>query len=553
MILLLLALLTALQLFSMYRSHQMNEIIYDPTNPTYWPTKKWQVSSPEEQGVSSAELLKMIDFYHKKQQKNKEINIDSLTIIRNERLIADLYFNPLFPKDKKHIINSCTKSIMGILIGIAIDKGHIENIDVPVLDFFKDLNPKNIDKRLNTLKIKDLLTMRTGWHSQDSYLYQWTGLFKMQATENWAEHILKLPFEASPGSRFDYSNMASFLLSAILTKACATDTLSFAEEHLFNPLGIKDIFWEKSPKGIYMGFARMWLKPHDMAKLGLLYLQKGKWENAQVVSKSWVEESIKAHSFPKQYRYIYNENNKIDFAASGGNWVFSNLVRPFTDGYGYQWWLDKFGMFSAIGVGGQYIIVLPKERLIVVATSKLKGKDSFLPATLLKKFIIPAIKSNAPLPPDETAHQQITSFTAVSIPQNEIKSTVYFPAIAKEISGNTYSLDSAINLNPWQHNNIMLLFEPNADYAMFSYTIPINQTIKYRVGLNNQYRITNSNDRSHAAIGEWTSPNTFTISHEIIGYSSKGKWILTFSNNEIEVIEIGMTGKYHYPGKVKDD
>ena len=545
-----LALLTVLQLYSMYRTHRMDDILYAPVQPTYWPTQKWKTAAPEEQGVSSAKLLEMVDFYQQKQQENEEVMIDSITIIRNEHIIADLYFNPLFPSDKKHIINSCTKSIVGTLIGIALDKGYIKSVDLPVLELFKDFDTTNASEELQTLTVKDLLAMRTGWHSQDSYLYQWTGLFKMQATDDWVDHILKLPFEAPPNTRFDYSNMASFLLSAVITKASGTDTLSFANQYLFAPLGINDVLWDKSPQGIYMGFARMWLKPHDMAKIGLLYLQKGQWENEQLVSPAWVEDSIKAHSFPKRYRYIYDKNNKIDFARSGGNWVFSNLIRPFTDGYGYQWWLDKSGLFSAIGVGGQYIMVMPGERLIVAATSKLKGKDSFLPVTLLKKFIIPAIQSDAPLPANESVHQRLSAHSTPPALQDATPSAVNPPEMAGVISGNTYAVDSSVEANPWQQDNFTLVFEANADYAAFSHTTAKGEMIKYEVGLDNEYRITDFNGKSYAAIGEWTAPSTFTIRYEVIGYSAKGQWSLTFKNDEVEIEERGMTGEYRYQGRV---
>ncbi|WP_264789179.1 serine hydrolase domain-containing protein [Aureispira anguillae] len=527
----------------------MNEILYQPIAPNYWPTQKWKTSSPEEQGVNADKLVEMIAYYHKKRLKNKSLIIDSITIIRNEHIIADLYFNPLFPKDKKHIINSCTKSVLSILIGIAIKEGYIKNVSVPILEIFEATNNKKIDTRLEALTIKDLLTMKTGWHSQDSYLYRWVGLFKMQATEDWTTYILNLPFETSPNKRFDYSNMASFLLSAVLTRATGMDSLSFAQKHLFTPLGIKDICWDQSPKGIYIGFARMWLKPHDMAKIGLLYLQKGKWENQQIVPTTWVEASIKAHSFPKQYRYIYKENRKIDFGKSGGNWVFSNLIRPFTDGYGYQWWLDKSGIFSAIGVGGQYIMVMPKENLIVTVTSKLTGKDSFLPVTLLKNFIIPAIETKNTLAPNQVAGEKLSSYSTAPPLQSEgTKQSFKLPSFAKEITHKVYSLKTSIASNPWMHDHLMLEFDSNLNYAVFSYTLAPNKRIRYEVGLNNQYRISNCKDKSYAAIGKWTTPNTFIIDYELIGYSSRGKWILVFNKNEIEVTEIGMTGQYNYHG-----
>jgi len=548
-ILLLLVLQTVLQLISMYRTHHMKEIQYDPVEPAYWPTQAWQTSSPEAQGMNSAKLLEMIDFYHQKRQKNEDLIIDSMTVIRNEHIVADLYFNPLFPQDEKHIINSCTKSIMGTLIGIAIDKGFIKNVQVPVLDFFEDIHVEQADDRLKSMTLQDLLAMRTGLHSQDSFMYQWRGLFKMQATDNWVAHILNLPFEADPNTRFDYSNMASYLLSAIITRASGMDTLSFAKKHLFTPLGISDIRWDQSPTGIYIGFARMWLKPHDMAKIGLLYLQKGKWADQQLVSASWVEDSIKAHSFPSRYRYMYKEGMKKDFGASGGSWVFSNLIRPLTDGYGYQWWLDKEGIFSAIGVGGQYIMVKPAEKLIVIATSKLKGKDSFLPVTLMKKFIISAIESKAPLPVNEPAYQKLAAYFNPPSLSTETKPVPALPDTAQRISGKEFLLDTSLDVNPWQHDHFMLTFGSQADVAVFRYSLQKKEHIEYKVGLDNQYRITHFEGKSYAAKGEWTAPDTFTISYEVVGYSSRGKWILTFDQDKIEVNEIGMTGNYTYHGR----
>ena len=198
---------------------RMDPIIYESVDPDYWPTQDWQTSTPEEQGMDSANLLEMVQFYEKEHAKNENITIDSVTIIRNGYVVADIYFNPLYPKDTEHIIHSCTKSVMSALIGIAIKRGYIKNVDVPVIDILNDKNIENADERIKKLTVKNLLTMKTGLHSQDSYLYRYRGLFETQKTNDWTEHILNLPFEADPGTRFDYSSLASFLVSAIITKA----------------------------------------------------------------------------------------------------------------------------------------------------------------------------------------------------------------------------------------------------------------------------------------------------------------------------------------------
>ena len=524
---------------------QMQRISYEPVNPDYWPTREWQIATPEEQGMDSAKLLEMVEFYEEERSENEKISIDSITIVRNGYIVADIYLNPFFPKDTKHIIHSCTKSIMSALIGIAIEEGHIEGVDVLVLDIFDDKDIETVDARMKTLTLKHLLAMQTGLHSQDSYMYQWEGLFKMQATDDWTEHILNLPMETEPGTRFDYSNMASFLLSAIITKTTGKDTLSFAQEHLFDPLEINDFQWEKSPQGIDIGWARMWLKPYDMAKIGLLYLQKGKWEDQQIIPTQWVEESLTAHSFPKKYRYVYDEEGRVDRMASGGLWMFTNLARPFADGYGYQWWLDKSDMYSAVGNGGQFIMVVPKEYLVVVFTSKLSGAESFLPARMLDRYILPAIVSNEQITANKTAQHKLSLFSDPPRRVVKPKPVPELPTIARKISHETYSLDS----NPWKYNNFKLIFDPQKDYAEFSYTAKENDIVNHEVGLNNVYRLTESNGGTYAAVGSWTTPDTFVIDYELVGYSTRGKWILNFVNEGIAVEEVGVTGIYNYGGK----
>lgn len=528
----------------------MKPIEYESTAPDYFPTQIWQTSAPEEQGIDSAKLIEMIEFYENEKSGNDRLVIDSVTIIRNGYIVSDIYFDPLFSRDTKHILHSVTKSIMSALIGIAIDKGHIESVDVPVTGIFKEKNIDNSDDRINNLTIRHLLTMQTGLRSQDSYLYQYKGLFEAQKTNDWTEYALNLPFEKDPGTRFEYSNLASFLLSALITESSGMDTLSFAKEHLFNPLGIEDVQWEKSPKGIGIGWARMWLKPHDMAKIGLLYLQKGKWENEQVISSEWIEGSIEPRSFPKKYRYVYNEEGKINWGLSGGEWTANNLIRPFADGYGYQWWLDKTGMYSAVGTGGQYIIVVPKENLVVVFTGKLNDlRDSAFPIRLLKKYILPAIISNEPLSSNEKTQKELERLSLTPPLISEAKTISKSPIMAQEISGKTYDLDS----NRWKYDNFKLIFDPNKDNAEFSYDAKESDFVNYLVGLDNVYKFTQTNNNTYAAVGYWKSENNFIIEYEIIGYSNRGdKWSLTFSGDKIYVEEVNaITGTTNYSGETQ--
>lgn len=525
-------------------SPKFEPLAYEPVTPDTWPTDGFQTSTPEEQGMDSEKLLEMLAYYEKQSAEDPEFDIDSITIVRDGYIVADLYFDPLYPEDTPHIIHSCTKSVMSALIGIAIEQGYIESVDVPVVEFFPDKHIPNMDPGMAEVTLRDLLTMQTGIRSQDSYLYGYRGLFAAQRTDDWVAYTLSLPMDMEPGTRFDYSNLSSFLLSAVIHETTDTDTLSYARENLFGPLDIQDVRWETSPQGIGVGWARMWLKPHDMAKFGMLYLQKGQWDGQQVVPAAWVEESLTPHAFPKNYNDVLDENGEKDNQKSGENWVSLKFLRPFADGYGYQWWLDKDGTYTALGTAGQYIMVSPEENLVVVVTSQSSGLGVFKIATLFNDYIRVAVVSDQPIAPNVAAQ---TGLIAASPPPELIINAQTIPALppmAIGISGNTYLLKE----NNWNYDNFQLVFEPEADYATFSYTAKESDVVSYRVGLDNVYRFTETDIGTFAAVGAWTSPGTFEISFQQIGYSNPGKWSLIFKKYAIEVVEVSVTGEYKYSG-----
>ncbi len=528
-------------------SPKFEPLVYEPIAPDYWPTKGFRTSTPEEQGMDSQKLVEMVAFYEEQSAADSEIAIDSISIVRNGYLVADIYFDPLYPKDTKHIIHSCTKSIMSALIGIAIEQGHIASVDAPVVDFFTDKGIEITDERMAAITLKDLLSMQTGIRSQDSYLYEWRGLFVAMATDDWVAYTLSLPMDTEPGTRFDYSNLSSFLLSAIIQETTGMDTLSFARKNLFDPLGIEDVYWETSPQGINIGFARMWLKPHDMAKFGMLYLQQGQWDGQQIIPASWIEESITPHAYPKNYHDVLDENGEKDYDASQTNWVSAKFFRPFSDGYGYQWWLDRDGSFNALGTSGQYIMVAPEENLVVAVTSSASGMGTFFPAKLFDEYIRPSIQSKEAIAPNAAAQSELAAVSGPPELDIEPQTVPELPAIAQEISGKTYMLET----NRWNHDNFQFGFDPALDYATFSYTAKVHDVASFQIGLDNAYRFTDTEIGPFAAYGSWTAPDSFEISYQQIGYSAPAQFIVTFEQDEIEVTEISLTGSYTYSGRTK--
>jgi CubicO group peptidase (beta-lactamase class C family) len=191
-----------------------------------------------------------------------------------------------------------------------------------------------------------------------------------------------------PGNRFEYCNGASFLLSAIIQETTGRSALEFAQEHLFGSLGITDVEWASNPQGITIGWAQLAMRTRDMAKIGYLYLKKGRWDGEQIIPAAWVEASTREH-----------------------------VSATLQDGYGYQWWVSSSGVYMALGYAGQFIFVAPEHELVVVFVSALDEPDFYTPQTLLTDFIIQAVKSPRSLPanPDGFAHLE-SSLQALAAP-----------------------------------------------------------------------------------------------------------------------------------------
>jgi len=335
----------------------------------YYPTKGWKITAPEDQGIQSKSLLDMLENI----QKNG-YNIQSISIIRNGYLVMDSYVHP-FADSQKHEMFSTTKSIISALIGIAIDKGYIKGVNQTLAELFPNRKISNLDGLKQTITLKNLLMMASGLNCNDGWEKNWAGLFEMMKSNDWVQYTLDLPIEKTPGEWFDYCNGVSHLLSAAISESTGMKTIEFAKKYLFDPLGIVDIKWDTDPGGTNIGFSKMSLQPKDMAKFGLLYLNKGKWEDKQIISAEWIEAS----------------------------------TRPYLDGrlggskYGYQWWVNPAGYYAALGMYGQTIFVVPEKNLVAVFTGNIEGENMFVSGKLLREYIIPASVSDKQISSDQEA------------------------------------------------------------------------------------------------------------------------------------------------------
>ncbi len=279
-----------------------------------------------------------------------EANYHSLIVYQDGQIINEDYYpegDSISPRD----VRSVTKSVVSTLIGIAIDKGFIQSENQKIGDFLSPL-VDHIDEAKANITIGNLLSMSSGLEGND--------LTSVPEYENWRQagnqlqYTMSKPLICQPGDVFIYNSGASHLLSIILTRATGMSTLEFAKIYLFQPLHIKDHSWEQDQQGYYNGSAGLFLTPHDMLKIGQLYMNKGMYRSIRIVSESWIN---KASSFK----------------------IGTNNIEPFAPGYGYLWWIGNtqgHDYYFANGYGGQFIVVTPDINLIVVATNRWSGLPS---------------------------------------------------------------------------------------------------------------------------------------------------------------------------------
>lgn len=432
----------------------------------YWPTDRWRTATPEAQGLSSAELAKAFDFIQAQQ-----VNIHSMLIVRNGFLVLEAYFHPCGSKDL-HNICSCTKSVSSTLVGIAIDKGKIRSVQESLGALFPGRRVENDSPAKRRITLKHILTMSSGMN------YPLLGeprLAPMQKAPDTVQFILDLPMIAEPGATFGYNSGGSHLLSALITLRTGQTAEEFARQNLFGPLGIRNFSWRTDAQGNTRGWSDLMMTSPDMARIGYLFLKKGRWDGKQIVSRRWVEEATR--------KYI---------AASS------------TAGYGYQWWLQKDPpRFEALGRAGQRITVIPQLDVVVVFTG-----GGFEPADV-GRFIASALRSDRPIPEDPAGYSMLQEKIAAAASPPAAQPVPELPPIAMKISGRQYALDK----NGLGLLSIGFTFA-GGDTALLELKLE-DRRESHPVGLDGVYRVSGQSldSRPIAVRGAWLSKKEFVFTY----------------------------------------
>jgi CubicO group peptidase (beta-lactamase class C family) len=426
--------------------------------PAYWPTAGWRASSPEEQGFDSARLAQGL-----RSLQEKQARIDSLLLIRDGYVVVDAKFSTYagtFPHD----LASVTKSITTTLVAIAAEKGLLD-LDAPVVSFFTDRTIAKLDARKARMTVRHLVAMRNGMES-GCYDGDEPTLDAMRSQPDWVQAALDRPMVAEPGSRNCYDSPGMHLLSAILQKATGMTELDFARQVLFEPLGIHTAIWDVDPQGYTRGWGDLHLYPGDAAKIGLLWLQRGKWDGNQIVSAAWVLDSVRPHSL-----FV-----KGDIA------------------YGYGWWISGQD-YLATGRGGQTIRVLASRNTILVVTG------AYYDFSAIEKWFYPALLSLKFNRPANPAGQAALAAVLADLAQSDLPASAAPSAdLVRSVSGRTYNCEP----NPI-----------NAEWLRLSFADPAAATLTARLnGVDYTWTIGTAGHYLQAPNGEafrgyWIDASTF--------------------------------------------
>jgi CubicO group peptidase (beta-lactamase class C family) len=338
----------------------------------------WPLGSPGQYGLDGALLLEM----EQRLARSKRPNLHAVIIVRGGVLVYERYFagedqrdasEPpalvVFDPTVKHNLNSATKSVISLLIGIALERGWLKDLDTPVLSYFLEYPDLHTPEK-ERLTLRHLLAMSDGlgWYE---FVPPFDSYSRMRQATDPCRYVLEREIVISPGRGYNYNSGTTELLSAILRKAAGKPVDLLAKTELFDPLGIDDVEWRRLANGDPMAAGGLRVRPRDAARIGQLVLDRGLWQGRQIVPASWIAQSTAP------------QNN--------GPGVYL---------YGFQWWLGRsfvrdrqLEWIGAFGSGGQRLIVLPSADMVVFVAAWLQQpQEMVLPeSVLLNQYILPAV------------------------------------------------------------------------------------------------------------------------------------------------------------------
>ncbi|CAN5753978.1 hypothetical protein BH23GEM8_BH23GEM8_03740 [soil metagenome] len=348
----------------------------------------WRTASASDVGLGHVPLERMTEAICRGEEYR---NIHAVLVVKDGQLVYEEYFagedehgrrgtlgHVAFDRDTPHDMRSVTKNVMSALVGIAIGSGVLRSVDQPLLDFFPEHAELATPER-RAITLRHALDMSAGldWNEMLPGSDSLNAAARMNRSADLVRFVWEQPIVAAPGQRWSYSGGLTQLLAEAVRRATNRPLVEFAHEVLFEPLGITDVEWypnrgRDSPDAD----SGLRLRPRDMAKLGLLYQQQGRWNGRQIVPADWVAASLR--------RAIALPDSLVEFGTGATGEL----------GYGHQWWHARYtlpyGRFTAhraAGNGGQLIFVVPEQQLVAVVTAGLYDKQHDSDRLVLERIL----------------------------------------------------------------------------------------------------------------------------------------------------------------------
>jgi len=455
--------------------------------------------------MASAALAELVEF-------GASNAMDSLLVIRHGSIVTEAHYAP-FQAGQKHLVNSVTKSVIGTLVGIALKEGTLATLDQPVIEFFPGRAIANLDPNKKAMTLRSLLDLTSGldWQEPLSTAVPET-MLQMERSPEWVGFVLDRPMAQAPGLAFNYNSGSWHLLSAILAKQSASDTLIYAGDKLFTPLGISDVAWRRDPQEIPIGGYGLYMLPRDMAKLGYLYLQRGEWAGQRLLPSAWIDAIFQA---------------QVDMRVGGG-------LR-----YANGWWaIPDRRVYLAVGYLSQLIVVLPDLDIVAVVTGR-----QYYPLRQVIDRIVGAVKSTHAIPADAEGNARLAD--RIRNAAIEIPSPVGpVSPLAKIISGKTYRFDpNPLGLESQRFDlapvnpRYELVFQPHRPGA------PPTR-IRGSIGLDGYFRLSDADNAAILAMkGSWISADRFLVHSRFVPEGLTSIVTLTFREREVDLEFVDSRGQ----------
>lgn len=450
------------------------------------------LKQPETYGIESARLLKLV-----REMDARIEDMHSIAVVCDEDVVLLKCKEP-YTEDARQMMHSFAKSMNSLAVGIAIHEGKL-NLTDKIVDHLGEYLPEKYDKRIEELTVRNLLTMAASSCRLSTYF--------RGVESSWISHYFSFELPHDPGTYFQYDTGASYILSSLVTKTMGRTTLEVLNEHVFEPMGIQNVDWLSSPEGNTVGGWGLYLNTPDIAKIGILLANLGKWEGRQLVPEEYVSEA-------------------------GSKQIQTPIEADNPYGYGYQFWIGPEKSFCVFGAFGQCVIVNSDKKMAVIVTAGASDKagnpNRKISAIANEELLIPT--ERGALPEDKKAFEELQAYLEdLKLPyaQGEIASEA-----ENDFFGRRFVLEDndspiqALCISRTAPDTLKILFEmPEKEVtAMAGHHRWVNQELIFEDPLHH----------SHSFSYGFEDPHTLIIKHYQLNTSGFDQYVLKFDNGHMD-------------------